>query len=153
MNKLSAIGAAVALAGRRMNDIGRPLEWWYVVFVAADRTIVHRFLKPGFQHCYAVAWDEAADRWVIIEPGFDGVYVRAVRDDVMAALWAELHRRRAHVLLARAERHQMFRPRFMLTCVSAIAALLALRRCCAVSPWQLYRSLRKRGAVEVLARV
>ena len=135
-----------------MIDVGKPLEWWYVAFVDAQATPWHRLMKRGFRHCYAFAWDEAADRWVILEPGFDGVYLRPVRDEIVAALWAQLAREGAHVLLARGEGHRMQRPRLLLTCVTAIAALLALRRCCAVSPWQLYRTLRRRGAIEVLAR-
>ncbi len=130
--------------------VGQPLMDWYVAFVDADRAPWHRFMKRGFRHCYAFAWDELADRWVLLEPGFDGVYLRPLRDETMGALWAQLHRDGAHVLLARAEGHRMLRPRLMLTCVTAIAALLGLRRCCAVFPWQLYRTLRRRGAIEVL---
>ena len=133
-----------------ISDCGRPLEAWYVAFVDAQPTPWHRLMKPGFRHCYAFAWDSAADRWVVLEPGFDGVYLRPVRDEVIGLLWARLAADGSRVLLARSEGHRMLRPRLLLTCVTAVAALLALRRCCAVSPWQLYRTLRRRGAIEVL---
>lgn len=132
-------------------DIGEPLRHWFVAFVSADRIRVHRWLKLGFQHCFAFAWDEAAGRWVVFDPGFACVYIRPIDDALAGALWAHLHGINATVLACDVEAHPLFRPRLMVTCVTAIAALLGLRRCYAVTPYQLFRSLRARGAAIVMA--
>lgn len=127
-----------------------PLPAWYVAFVDSDCSVWwHRPLKKGFRHCFAFAPDPAAGRWLVLNPGFDAVLLRALTEDEAAAFIAELYREGAKILFARVEFARVARPRLLLTCVTAIKALLGLRGCCALSPYQLYRSLLARGAVEI----
>jgi hypothetical protein len=107
-----------------------------------------RVLRPGFRHCFAFAWDEEASRWLMVDASYDAVFVRALRD--AGPLWRNLHERNARVLLAQVECRGPKRPRLFATCVTAVAALLGLDAPCAVTPRQLYRTLRARGAIQVM---
>lgn len=126
------------------------LSAWYVVFVGANATFVHRLLKPGFQHCWAFGWDAEADRWIVFNPGFDGIAVRALPHARFPELLAKLAAERATVVLARSMMQPSTRLRIPATCVTAIEALLGLACRRALTPWRLYRNLLACGAVPVM---
>ncbi len=126
------------------------LPAWYVVFVPANATFVHRLLKPGFQHCWAFGWDADAERWLVFNPGFDGIAVRALPEVRFPELLAELCAERATVVLARSMGEPSTRLRIPATCVTAIEALLGLARRRALTPWRLYRNLLALGAQTVM---
>jgi hypothetical protein len=123
-----------------------PLPVWFVAFVETPAPVWwQRLLKPGFRHCLAFAWDREAARWLVLNPLFDAVILRALDDDGFAAFLAQLKARRPRVVLARMGSARVARPRFLMTCVSAIAAILGLRLC-ALTPYALYRTLVRHGA-------
>ena len=122
------------------------LPAWFVVFQDADRIFVHRWLRPGFRHCWAFAWDESAGRWLVFEPLFDGMMLRTVDDDLMAATIALPG---STIVLAECENATATRPALLATCVSAMQALLGLRCRRALTPYGLYRTLLASGAVVV----
>lgn len=126
------------------------LPAWYVVFVPANATWIHRLLKPGFQHCWAFGWDAEADRWIVFNPGFDGILVRALHDKRFPELLAELAAERATVVLAPMMAQPSTRLRIPATCVTAIEALLGLACRRALTPYRLYRNLLALGAVPVM---
>ncbi len=128
------------------------LPAWYVVFVPGRTTFVHRLLKPGFQHCWAFGWDEDAARWLVFNPGFDGIVVRALPETRFPELLASLEAERATVVLARSMGEPSTRLRIPATCVTAIEALLGLACRRALTPWRLYRNLLACGAVSILER-
>ena len=131
--------------------IEAPLPAWYVAFHDARRDLFWlRFLKAGFQHCFAFAWDADGGRWVIVNVAFDGGYVRALTDDAAGAMWGNLRALGARVLLARTENAGPRRPRLVGTCVTSVAAVLGLAAPCALTPFALYRTLLSRGAIQVL---
>ena len=72
--------------------------------------------------------------------------IRALSPAEAPAFFVELATLRARVVLAHVEGARRIRPRFVLTCVSAIEALLGLKTACALTPRRLYRSLVARGA-------
>ena len=131
-----------------MSQIDR-LPAWFVVFQDANRTLVHRFLRRGFRHCWAFGWDEDAGRWLVFEPLFDGIYLRAVDAELMAHVLAADHLRDATILLVAPENATATRPALLATCVTALQALLGLRSRRALTPFGLYRTLRAIGAVVV----
>lgn len=125
---------------------GEPLPAWFVVF--SDRGAVtwwQKLLRPGFRHCWLFGWDEAAGRWLVVDPAFGGAYVRAADDRAAGLIWAELRQGRYTVLLARRGDAVIARPRMLLTCVSAVVAVLGVRAC-AFTPWGLYRHLLRQRA-------
>jgi hypothetical protein len=128
------------------------LPAWFVVFDGRPSRIWwHRLLRLRFKDCWAFGWDSAAGLYIVLQPTFDGFFVRALSREAGAALLALLHRDSASmsVLLAAVEGHSTPRPRLLGTCVTMISALLGLRRCCALTPRQLYRTLLARGAIMV----
>jgi hypothetical protein len=123
-----------------------PLPVWFVAFVETPAPVWwQRLLKPGFRHCLAFAWDREGARWLVLNPLFDAVILRALDDEGFAAFLAQLKARRPRIVLARARLARVARPRFLMTCVSAIAAILGLRLC-ALTPYALYRTLNRHGA-------
>lgn len=123
-----------------------PLPVWFVAFVETSAPVWwQRLLKPGFRHCLAFAWDHTAGRWLVLNPLFDAVVLRALDDDGFAGFLADLKARRPRIVLARAGVARVARPRLLMTCVSAIAAILGLRLC-ALTPYALYRTLVRHGA-------
>lgn len=129
-----------------------PVPWlpcWYVAFVDSAQTAWWlRWLKPGFRHCEAFAWDEASGRWVVAGAHLDVSVVRALTNEMFAAYQAELHRRGAVIVLANAQGGGRWRPA-PFSCVSLVASLLGLPGLCAVRPYGLYRKLLALGATEV----
>lgn len=127
------------------------LPAWYVVFAPSRTTwIQRRLLKPGFQHCWAFAWDADADRWVVFNPGFDGIAVRALPDARFSELLAHVAASRATVVLARSLAQPAIWLRQPATCVTTIEALLGIARRRALTPYGLYRNLLALGAVPVM---
>lgn len=127
------------------------LPAWYVAFHNSQQPQWWaRFLKPGFQHVFAFAWDERGGRWVIVNYGLEASYVRALDANEIAAVWANLAAMEATVVLARVECAPRRIPRLLASCVTNVAALLGLPGVCALTPFALYRTLLKRNAVTVM---
>jgi len=127
------------------------LPAWYVAFHGSVQPRWWaRLLRPGFQHCFAFAWDEAAGRWLVVNHALEASFVRALTVAESGVLWANLHAMGATVLLARVEASPRQFPRLIASCVTTTAALLGLPGACALSPFGLYRTLLRRGAVRVL---
>lgn len=128
-------------------DFLKALPVWQVAFLDEGRYVWwQRFLKRGFSHCLAFAWDAEAERWLIVNPGFDGGLVRAVSREKFTGVLAALRLMGATIVRARRGEGGPMRPKLLLTCVSVITVLLALERCCALTPYALYRHLLRRGA-------
>jgi hypothetical protein len=126
------------------------LPAWYVIFMdSAARPWWVRLCRPGFQHVEAIAWDEAAGRWILFAPQVECGLIRAYTAAEFSAYMAAVAKRRATVVLARQMTGAPCRPRLFATCVTAISALLGLPGVCPVSPYGLYRKLLSLEALEV----
>ncbi len=126
-----------------------PLKEWFVVFIDEGEHIWwHRFLKKGFRHCLAFGFDNAAQRWLIMDPLFDGVYLRAHTGEQIDRFIGALIARDAVIIHAKTQGHVIGKPRLLLTCVTAIAHLLAVKES-ALTPYGLYRLLVRNGANHV----
>jgi hypothetical protein len=137
-----------------MATVAEPLPLWFVAFIDSNCEVwFQRLLKPGFRHCFAFGWDENAQRWVYVDPLWETIYLRAFSHAEIGCVFARLNAQGAR-LVAMASRPQLPRarfprPRLMLSCVSAIEALLGLSSACAVTPYRLYRTLLEQGAVRI----
>jgi hypothetical protein len=131
---------------------GDRLPAWFVVFADTDGSIWwHRPLKRGFRHCWLLGWDAGAGRWLLLDPGFKGAYLRALDDAQAGLMWAELHGGGYRVLHVASGAQGPVRPRLLLSCVSAVEAVLGVDAgACAFTPWALYRHLVGRGATAVI---
>lgn len=128
----------------RFDRLG-PIPLWYVAFVDYGENIWwHRFLRPGFRHCFAFTYDPRSDAWIVCDPTVDGFFLRALPFDQLAPTirGAQIHGR---ILKVRTVGERIARPRVFATCVTVIGHLIGLRRC-AFSPFGLYRTLLRYGA-------
>lgn len=132
-----------------MNDDREPLPAWFVAFHPPKvRSIWTRFLKSGFGHCFAFAPDNG--RWIIVDQAFDCAYVRTIDEAHVKRMWKHLHEIGATVLLADMRFNPVRAPRLGATCATSVAVLLGERGLCALTPFGLYRILRRRGALTIM---
>lgn len=123
---------------------------WYIAFIPSKSGLwYHRFLRRGFTHCFAFGWDDFAKVWIMVDPRADAAYVRCFNDIGIEAAMRTVWDCGGRLIYARTEAVPMPMPRLLVTCVSAIEALLGLPRACAFTPYRLYRSLLARGAMEI----
>jgi hypothetical protein len=112
---------------------GRP-HWW------------DRWLQPGFTHCYLLIWDEVV--WLLADPTLSHLRV-AILDQYEPedpASW--LVDPDATIIEARPEVVDTYRARSPwvagpLTCVETCKAVLGIRDFWILTPWQLYRRVRR----------
>lgn len=126
--------------------IDRLVPRWYVVFVGDGSEWFHRFLRPGFKHCFCYGYDDVGERWMLVDPGFDRVAVVAMTFEEAGRLLKLVDDRGWPVVRVPVVGETVRRPRLLLSCVSAVAAMVGLRTR-AVTPWGLFRDLQKRGFV------
>jgi len=125
-------------------------EEWFVVFCDSPRLRWwQRFLRRGFRHVEMFGWDRRSGRWLVISPALDMLLVMTMDDHEFGRYRAELAKRGARILMARAGQAGPWRPRLILSCVSVVSAVLGLPAPGAVRPIALYRMLLRRGATEV----
>lgn len=120
---------------------------WIVFFSDASGRWWTKAFRPGFRHVFAAAWFADQERWVVFDPLRHGLVLQVLRGDEFnyGALLAASHT--AVRINARFERLAI-PPVFY--CVGAVKALLGLRSA-AVTPYGLYRALRRIGA-EIVER-
>jgi hypothetical protein len=116
---------------------------WYVAFRTNNSGFRwQRFLKKGFGHVFAFTFDSGAKRWIMFDPGWDGITLRAYRSiDFRKKLagWSNNHT----VLLCDLQKNKITKP-LILTCSTEIAHLLGINKFF-LTPWGLFCALRKCG--------
>lgn len=125
--------------------LGGEVRTWLVVFLDTDNPTRwwHRFMRPGYRHCLAFGFDGRS--WIQVDCLFNLLDIRSYAEAEMSLVLEALAGYRARILVL--ERTVVSRPLLGLPvyCVSTVKHLLGLR-CWALTPWQLYRALEKRGA-------
>ena len=55
------------------------IKTWYVCFCDPEKLVRgQKYLKLGFRHCYAFGFDEDAGKWILFNPGWEGIVLRIV---------------------------------------------------------------------------
>jgi len=125
--------------------LGGQVQSWMVAFLDTDNPPRwwHRFVKPGYRHCLAFGFDGRA--WLQVDCMLNLLDVRSFADAEMTLVLEVLASHRARILVL--ERTVVSRGilRIPIYCVSTVKHLLGVR-CWALTPWQLYRALERRGA-------
>lgn len=120
------------------------IDQWYVAFRnAKNGHNWQRWLKKGFQHVYAFGYDSGSKRWIIFDPGWNGITLRAYHSVDFRKRLINIAQTET-VLLCRTENKKIFFPRFALTCSTEIAHLLGINKF-ALTPYSLFCALRKHG--------
>jgi hypothetical protein len=131
---------------RRPVDVAQPL-YARALVVFSGRTGVAwlRWLRPGFRHCF-VALDDGIE-WLTVDPLLHRLEVRASGLASDFDLAREYRRMGLTVLeVAPAAVAMRAAPLGFFTCVETAKRLLGIRAWHVVTPWQLYRFLRRRAA-------
>jgi hypothetical protein len=126
------------------------LKHWYVCFSDSNQNIpMQTWLKPGFRHVRAFAFDAASGAWVTFDPGWDGITIRAITDPVKVKRMITHAYVKGPVLYCKTVGEPVFRPRFLMFCTSQICHLLGVNLL-VHTPWRLFCALKERGASEIL---
>ena len=105
-----------------------------------------KYLKPGFRHVNAFAYDEEADVWIFFNPGWDGIVIRAVRDPGKLIARSYIN---GPVLYCEIEGNPIWKPRVLMVCTSQICHLLGIDLF-VHTPWRLFCALKKLGASDLI---
>jgi hypothetical protein len=123
------------------------LKNWYVAFSDARVQMrFQRFLKPGFRHVRAFGFDAAAGVWLLFDPGWDGIIIRAFKNPTHLITEAYAA---GPVLYCETKTEIVWKPRFIMACTSQVCHLLGVNLF-VHTPWNLFCALKKRGASELL---
>ena len=114
-----------------------------VVFVDNRTRTILQPLRPGFRHCFAAL--RIGDGWIACDPLKDRIQLALVprpADFDLAAFYAGQGH---HVLVGCTAGRAGRAPAIpsLLTCVAIVKRILGVRAPTVVTPWQLYRHLRR----------
>lgn len=121
------------------------LRLWQVFFSDPQAPGFWRwFTRPGFRHVAAAAYYADQDRWVFVQPARYRLEVMVLRPEEATAILGELLDRATVVLQVEGREDRRFMPA-VFGCVGALQALLGISTC-ALSPYGLYKTLKRAGA-------
>lgn len=129
--------------------IAEPAEW-FLVFHRTSTSRLLSFIAFGeLKHVSAFGYCAGFDAWIVYDVTWKGTRVRLVRNDA-AGQQAIIDMTRGCDMLKIAHAGQLpsWSSRIGFYCVSSVKHLLGLR-CVAITPTQLYRYLRKTGAMTI----
>ena len=132
------------------------LKTWFVGF-SDETTSSHSLwyeslLAKGFKHCYAFAWDEKAAVWILYDPGWESICVRAMTMERAERFFTEI-KGRDIILECTVKSEPGFYSRIFHTCATAVAYLVGVNIFFPPSVYALYCALRKTDAkVSFLSR-
>lgn len=121
------------------------VNWWFV-FKDVDNRWWGRFLKPGYQHVFAVTWMN--DLSMVVEPlmGACNIMLTDVRVADMLATYIDLGYRVVYIRHdPQPEKFKMRGP--LLTCASYLAYTIGIKFY-GVTAYQLYKKLIRMGGEE-----
>lgn len=124
------------------------VPFWFVAFVPAKAAWYHRLLKPGWQHVYAFA-PLGPDAWVVMDLLWTHLEVAIVPGPAIDRMIAGAAMHGSILKVPTAPKRVRFR--VLPTCVTFVKHLVG-DTSWAVTPWQLYRSLRRNGAERAFYR-
>ncbi len=126
-----------------MSGVGRPAvpRRAVVAFDGAAQLPWLRLLKPGFRHCFVVLHDGA--RWILFDPLSTGVEIAVLPVDGAVDLAAIFRSQGLAAVETVARRPARPLPPGPWSCVEAVKRAIGLRAPLVLTPWQLYRRLRR----------
>jgi hypothetical protein len=124
---------------------------WYLVFVPANSMWWHKLLKRGYEHCFAFGFSpgngEDEGRWIVFDPCFDRLAVRLASEAEIEGWMIGASQGTCTILKAPLVEGMLLRPRWIVTCAGALAALVGMRET-PLTPWGLAKRLCRLGAQE-----
>jgi hypothetical protein len=119
----------------------------FVVFSGQSELWWVRILKPGFRHCYALIHD--GRHWITLDP-LSHITEIAVHHHVPADFdlpgWLETRGKKV-VAVPENMAPTTPAPWMLFTCVEAVKRVFGIRRRFILTPWQLYKHLKKPNTI------
>lgn len=112
-------------------------RWWDV------------FTRPGFRHVWILSVDERFGGTTVLHCGWDMFAARWSPSDVGVVAREIAEKHAGIVLLVETKIAAAFMPRPFLTCVEVAKHALGIKAPLVLTPYQLYRHLRARGALMI----
>ncbi len=113
----------------------------YVVFTGKTDIRWLRFLRKNYRHCFVIMND--GHRWISVDPlsSYTDILVYHVPPDFDFPAWME--KRGYAVVKAKIDRPHASAPFGIFTCVEAVKRVLGIHKRRIITPYQLYRHLKK----------
>ena len=122
---------------------------WYVGFRNSMKPLPlpwRWMCRDGYQHVYAMRYDPFMDCWILCEWLGIRLHIEALRGEKVAALFHQASQSgRMGSYESKYSNGIAFNFRLPIYCVTWAKHLLGLQYCSAVTPYQLFCALRKRG--------
>ena len=113
----------------------------YVVFTG--KTEIHwlKFLRKGFRHCFVLLND--GHHWVSVDPlsSYTDILVHHVPADFDFPAW--MKKRGYKVIKAQTQKPLKPSPVNFFSCVEAVKRIVGIQNRFVITPWQLYRHLKR----------
>jgi hypothetical protein len=131
-------------------EFDNKLKHWYVCFSDAKRMAPgQKYLKKGFRHVKAFGFDPGANVWIIFDPGWEGISLRAISDTEQVQRLIAKAYSQGPVLYVETGNDKIWKPRWFMVCSSEICHLVGMDLF-VHTPWRLFCALKQRGATELL---
>jgi len=122
---------------------------WYVGFRNSMKPLPlpwRWMCRDGYQHVYAMRYDPFMDCWILCEWLGIRLHIEVLRGEKVAALFHQASQSGGMVSYeSKYSNGIAFNFRLPIYCVTWAKHLLGLQYCSAVTPYQLFCALRKRG--------
>tara|TARA_R110002110_G_scaffold87307_12_gene227682 strand:- start:421 stop:873 length:453 start_codon:yes stop_codon:yes gene_type:complete len=123
------------------------LPEWFVVFCNPDKpTFWQKMLKNNFRHCWAFTYDPKSDVWILIEPTWGSIHIRAFKPNDFTPFLVQAGTT-GKVLAVPVKTKPVYKCRLFMHCVSVICHLTGVDLLVA-TPYRLFCELTKRGCIE-----
>jgi len=123
-----------------------PEQAVWVVFTGRADLVWLRLLRRGFRHCFLAMHD--GERWTTLDPLASRLVVGhppVEADFDLPGFYRGVGLRVLGPFVPRAPEARWLPPLAPLSCVTVVLRVLGLRRALLLTPWQLYRFLRRHG--------
>ena len=120
-------------------DTPQTMQKAWVVFSGQTDLRWLKILRPGFRHCYMVLHD--GEHWITYDPlsSYTDITVHHLPPDFDLPHWM-IERTLVPANMTRIPKQA---PWMLFTCVEAVKRVLGIHNRFIITPWQLYRHLRK----------
>lgn len=126
-----------------MDSGDKIIEDWYIIFTHSHYDFwLMKWLKKGFQHCYAVKESPGGNFWIVVDTKNCATIVTMQSKEDYPHIRTMCHLTDTVLpVRARIDRNKRLWPLCIFNCVEQVKMLLGMKDCRALTPWQLYRRL------------
>ncbi len=122
------------------------IQVWFVAFGDVETPLWwQKLLKPGFRHCLAFTYDAKSNAWLLFDPGWQGILIRAIPPEEFTAYLVNLQQCGASILKCRVYDRPVVMARCLMACTSQVCHLLGFDMA-VHTPYRLFKALLNTGS-------